>query len=502
MSHSVTILLLKIKNNRLITLDKNKTGFRFLILFLLLVFTFLGCDKEVSRSPVEADAPKGFIYVDSNPRGFTIFMNDRNTGRLTPDSISYIEAGEYEITLKKKYFKDTSVVVSLGENQKQNLSIDIMSNPSMYGKLNLTTVPVGASIIFNDSLLNQVTPITLQNLWPGLYYVRFSFFNYRDKLIPVIVESNKSNSYTEILRDTSVWVDYQVFNSGIQSNSLTAITVDQNNVKWIGTTEKGIIRYDELNFVSFNTANSSIPDNRINCISIDPQNRVWVGTDYGIGVFDGTGWIVYNRNNSGLTAEIINDITFDIIGNAWIGTSANLVKFDGIIWTVFQEPGVFYWINSVYFESENNFWLGTTLDGVIRFEDGNYNPLLQPYNRYLSTTITSIDKDEFNNVWFCFLPDTTGRGGISIWDGVEFNNIIIGSPQINANHIFIDDMNFKWIATSEGFIVYDAQNNSTAFRTNNSLISSNNVKSCVRDLNGNVWLTTFASGLNKYKPPQ
>ena len=250
MSHSVTILLLKIKNNRLITLDKNKTGFHFLILSLLLVFTFLGCDKEVSRSPVEAGAPKGFIYVDSNPQGFTIYLNDKNTGRLTPDSVSYIEAGEYEITLKKKYFKDTSIVVSLGENQKENVSLDIKSNPSMYGKLNLTTVPAGASIIFNDSLLNQVTPITFQNLLPGLYFVKFSLYNHRDRLIPVIVESSKSNSYTETLRDTSVWVDYQVFNSGIQSNSLTAITVDQNNVKWIGTLEKGIIRYDELNFVS------------------------------------------------------------------------------------------------------------------------------------------------------------------------------------------------------------------------------------------------------------
>ncbi len=189
----------------------------------------------------------------------------------------------------------------LGDNEKQNLSIDITSNPSMYGKLLLTTAPAGASIIINDSLLNQVTPTTIQNLLPGLYTVKFSLFNYRDRLIQAIVESGKSSSYTETLRDTSVWIDYQVFNSGIQSNSLTAIAVDQNNVKWIGTLDKGIIRYDELNFVSFNTANSSIPDNRINCISIDPQNRVWVGTDFGIGIFDGSGWTVYNRNNSGLT---------------------------------------------------------------------------------------------------------------------------------------------------------------------------------------------------------
>jgi ligand-binding sensor domain-containing protein len=61
-------------------------------------------------------------------------------------------------------------------------------------------------------------------------------------------------------------------------------------------------------------------------------------------------------------------------------------------------------------------------------------------------------------------------------------------------------MNNKWIATSEGFIVFDAQNNSTVYRTTNSLITSNNIRASVHDQNGNVWITTYASGLNKFKP--
>ena len=39
------------------------------------------------------------------------------------------------------------------------------------------------------------------------------------KSLPV-VQSSKTNSYSEELRDTSVWVDYQVINSEIQSNLL------------------------------------------------------------------------------------------------------------------------------------------------------------------------------------------------------------------------------------------------------------------------------------------
>lgn len=486
----------------LVKIFKSNFWIHYPIYLFLLLFISFGCDKEVSRSPIEPEAPKGFIYIDSDPHGFTIFMNDKNTGRITPDSISYIQADQYIITLKKKYFKDTSVVVQLNEDEKKNLFVDIVSNPSMYGNLSLTTSPSGADITINDSLISQVTPVIIKNLLPDSYRVKFSLMNHRDSEISAIVRSGEIIDYNKSLRDTSVWVDYQVFNSGIQSNSLTAITVDQNNVKWIGSLDKGVIRYDEVSFANYNTTNSPLPSNRINCISIDHQNKVWVGTDFGIGVFDGIGWTVYNRSNSGLTSEIINTIEFDKIGNAWIGTTANLIKFNGINWTRYEElSGWGDWINAIYIESQNNLWLGTTLNGIYRFLNETYISLPQPIFGYPSKTISSNGADQFGNIWFCFLPDTAGRGGISYWDGSTFINYLIGTPQINVRDIFIDDQNNKWFATSEGFVLIDAQNVSTTFKTDNSLISSNLANSCVQDLNGNVWITTFASGLNKYKPP-
>ncbi len=210
MNHLVIILLLKISISKLKTILKIKTRIILLPVIILYSYSLISCDKEVSRSPVESEAPKGFIYINSTPNGFTIFQNGRNTGRLTPDSISYIEAGVYEITLKKKYFKDTSVVVTLNEDEKLNVSVDIASNPSMYGNLSLQSTPVGAEIIINDSATGKITPFTFTGLFPGEYSVRFKLFNHRDKEITAIVQSSNSNSYSEELRDTSVWVDYQV----------------------------------------------------------------------------------------------------------------------------------------------------------------------------------------------------------------------------------------------------------------------------------------------------
>jgi len=470
--------------------------------YILFIAYLAGCDKEVSRSPVESEPPMGFIYINSTPEGFTIFQDGRNTGRITPDSISYIEAGVFELTLKKKYFKDSSLVVNLNENEKLTLNVDFLSNPSMYGGIYLQSIPAGASITLNDSALNKISPLILQNLLPGEYRVKFSLFNHRDSEIIAAVQSSKINSYVEAMRDTSEWIDYQVFNSGIQSNSLSAIIVDNNNIKWIGSLDKGLIKFDEANFINYNTNNSLIPADKINCIAIDNQNRIWVGTDAGIGIFNGSSWINFDISNSGLTTNFINSIRFDIANNAWIGTTANLTKFDGSNWTVYNEASQNDWINDFIFESTNKIWLGTSLNGIYVFENENFNPLLREDYGYPSKTISSLGIDAFNNIWFCFLPDTAGRSGISYWDGITFINFFLGTFINNVNNIFIDEQNNKWFATTEGFYVFDSQNNSTVFNTQNSFISSINIRSSVRDQNGNVWLTTIGGGLNKYKLPQ
>ena len=455
--------------------------FRYLILLVLIALS--GCDREVSRSPVESEVPKGFIYVNSIPDEFTIYQNGRNTGRLTPDSISYIEAGDYEITLKKKYFKDTTIIVSLEDNEKLNIFADIASNPSMYGKLFLNSSPVGAEIILNDSATGNVTPSTFSNLLPGEYSIKFKLANHRDMEITTIVQSNKTNSYSETLRDTSVWIDYQVFNSEIQSNNLTAITIDNNNIKWIGSTDKGLIRYDEVSFVNYDLTNSSIPGNQVNCIAVDNQNRIWVGTNFGIGIFDGNSWITYNRTNSGLTSEFINTIQFDNSGTAWIGTSADLVKFDGFIWINYNEPNSLDWINDVFIETDSKLWIATKLGGIFLFENSIFTSLPKTTYGYPSYNVSSIDIDAFSNLWFCFLPDTSGRGAVSNFNGGSFNSYLLGTIQNLFNHINIDDEDNKWVATTEGFFQFDAQNNSVVFATYNSLITSNNIKASALDEN-------------------
>jgi streptogramin lyase len=464
----------------------------------VLVFA-AGCDKEISRAPTAPPPSEGFIYVHSNPGAFAIYKNGRNTGRYTPDSLLFLEPGAYEITLKKLYWKDTTITVNVTEEEPSDINIDYLSNPSMRGDLVFYTNPPGANIIINDSLLNETTPATINNLLPGIYNITFRLDDHRDDNFEATVESSKSKNYNSVLRDTSVWVDYQVFNSGIQANVLTAIAIDDDGVKWIGSLSNGIISYDDVDFVNYTESNSPLPGNRINCISVDAINRIWIGTDYGLAVFDRSSWIIYNRYNSGLTSEIINSVIFDDGGVAWIGSTSGLVKFDGITWQIFNEPEMRVWAMDCEFDNSGVLWIGTREYGIVTLENDSLTFIPATIYNYPTERISSVAKDNFGNIWFTHMPDSGRMSGVSFWDGNIFNNTFLGTATNNVNNIYIDADNNKWISTWEGFVLFDSQNFSQIFSSLNSLISSDRINASVTDQSGAVWITTQGGGLNKFK---
>lgn len=474
----------------------------FLVFLMCVIFISVTCDKEISRSPVEPPVGEAKVIVNSIPEGFTVYLNGRNTGKITPDSIIYLDEGVYELTLKKNYFKDTTLSVQLNKDESKSVFFDILSNKSMYGSLALISSPQGAQILINDSLVGRTTPDTLNSILPGEYNVTFKKFNYRDISFNAQVHSSQIRTFSRELRDTSAWVDYRESNSGIQSDFLSSIAVDNQNIKWIGTYNKGVIRYNDSGFINYNISNSPLISNNINCITVDYQNKIWIGTDFGAVVFDGIGWIFYNQGNSGLESDIINSIKFDNTGNIWFATSSGLYKFDGINWKRYFLPNDIFWVEDFVFSDDNKIWIGTAYNGIYFLENETIVKFPKSVNSYPTYSISSAAKNLNNQIWFCFLPDSSGTGGAAYWNGTNFINFLASSNLISYKHILTDNSEHKWISTNSGLIRYNNQNNFTIFTKSNSLISSNEVTASARDLSGNVWITTNGGGLNKYKPPQ
>lgn len=72
-------------------------------------------------------------------------------------------------------------------------------------------------------------------------------------------------------------------NSNIPTNSLTALQLSKNTgIKYIGSTDKGIIRWDNsLVFDSFTVVNSAVPDNYVTCLLLYNDTTLYAGTQSG-----------------------------------------------------------------------------------------------------------------------------------------------------------------------------------------------------------------------------
>lgn len=133
----------------------------------------------------------GTIFITSDPIGSEIYLNDENTGKVTPDSLTELLSGEYRINLLMNEFIDSSFIVDITENQ--NLQFDIfMREENPTGKIVLSSNPNGANIFINDVNTNQFTPATFSNLERGIYKVGLKLDLYEDIVFNVVLSKDES----------------------------------------------------------------------------------------------------------------------------------------------------------------------------------------------------------------------------------------------------------------------------------------------------------------------
>lgn len=115
--------------------------------------------------------PDGVLFINTFPDSFKIFIDGKYRIRITPDSVRWLETGNYLVTLKKDLFIDTSFSVSVNEGKTTQEFIDFSINPKFRGQLSVEANPADVQIFINDSIVAHQTPATIRNLMPGIYKV-------------------------------------------------------------------------------------------------------------------------------------------------------------------------------------------------------------------------------------------------------------------------------------------------------------------------------------------
>jgi len=131
-------------------------------------------------------------------------------------------------------------------------------------------------------------------------------------------------------------------------NEINSIAIDNQGNKWFGGTSDwpnglnggGLAFFDDKDWSVYNRTNSELPYNSVTAIAIDKQGNKWIGTYLpelffygGIVKFDGINWVFYSETNSVLPEDYIYSIVIDDYGNIWFGT-----WFSGVI--VYNENAI------------------------------------------------------------------------------------------------------------------------------------------------------------------
>lgn len=424
-------------------------------LFLLLL---ISCEKVVFPGD-DGPAPiNNRLYVESNPSGASIYFDDRNSGFLTPDTVKWLSDGTHKITLKHPFYIDTSVVVSLSGGSKNTLNIDHFLNPGHFGKLECVSYPPKANIYFDDKSINKITPVTLIGIIPGLHKIKFTYPMHRSDSVTMPIIGGKLNTCYIFLDDTTKRVIFNKRNSQLTSEYVSAVAVDSNNIKWIGTDDEGLFRFDGKNWRHYSQSNSNLRSNNITSLAVDKMNNVWIGFGDGLMMFNGTLFIDYSEH---LTYKNVTSLKTDMNGKVWIGTFYGLTCNDNGAWKKYtsSDLGLDSYIYAITVDINNKVWISR--NGGLSIYNGSMWSFIEIASMKLPSrigrVINAITYDTGGKIWVSFLREMNNDGsavlfdgGIAYYDGAwkVFSDPLI-STQFTT-HLYTDRNNNKWVSTKYG----------------------------------------------------
>ncbi|HZD07076.1 MAG TPA: carboxypeptidase regulatory-like domain-containing protein, partial [Candidatus Limnocylindrales bacterium] len=140
-----------------------------------------------ARTPLDVrmSAIKGFVTVASKPAGAEIWINGKDTGKVTPIEF-LVEPGAQNIVVRKQGYLDASTDVKLVAGQSVNYAPSLMAagrtdnirlvgssgvgkllgnnngNGSGMARIEIKTEPKGAQVTINGTPLQKTTPLEVQ----------------------------------------------------------------------------------------------------------------------------------------------------------------------------------------------------------------------------------------------------------------------------------------------------------------------------------------------------
>lgn len=324
------------------------------------------------------------------------------------------------------------------------------------------------------------------------------------------------------------------------SNNIYDMEVDNKGNLWVTTGSRGFMMFDNYNWFYFNnfikTVNGdNIPSNNYKKISIDNNDNIYIS-------HRGRGLLIINKNEN-------NDLNFnfyDQSNSSFVGIDpdttisfleAGETVFDknGVAWTVnwtdnypgpfliAKDQNDFYAYENCIGQTKRGFlhmaidnngskWVGAVgpaeIEGIIIY---NENGTLDDTSDDICVNLkTNIVPELANNAINSIAVDKNGWVWVGTSTGITYfinpeavlydddpKSLIGVAPdffeEFRVNHIYVDEINYKWISTTKGIYVYneDGTQQVAFFNSENSPLPVDEVNNItINSKTGEVFMAT------------
>ncbi|WP_319579469.1 PEGA domain-containing protein [uncultured Methanospirillum sp.] len=152
----------------------------------------------------------GNLTISSSPSSVSIWIDDQNTGILTPQTIMNITSGDHTLKLTKNGYVDYNQSFSI----KSNITTMISATLTRAGKLSVITKPAGSSVWLDGSDTGKKTSCTLSPLTPEIHDVKLAKSGFENYSTSVQIQPGFTSQIIAILNQTGGTVSISSVPSG------------------------------------------------------------------------------------------------------------------------------------------------------------------------------------------------------------------------------------------------------------------------------------------------
>lgn len=138
-------------------------------------------ENQTSSISAAFTPQEGCVNVNTTPAGARIFIDNVDTGKVTPSMICGLSLGQHTFKLMLDGYVEETGSVSLGSGQGEVISKVPVPLPAITtGSLDISSIPIGADIFIDGGDIGIKTPATITNLPAGSHAYRLALSGYSD----------------------------------------------------------------------------------------------------------------------------------------------------------------------------------------------------------------------------------------------------------------------------------------------------------------------------------